>query len=179
MLLSPSSGHVCELQHLWGTFLTIKVKSEHKFPQDRNTGSLDFPPDICTMMHVKHDCVIVYSATAFWDKPRQYCSTWQCSTYRLSKDCLFIFILPAFPSSPICLSVIQAYLHSMNIIHRDLNSHNCLVREVRTCLPEHFCVCADIPLHIQHVFFKDLVRRTCHSLIQKQKRALFAVAMGD
>lgn len=24
----------------------------------------------------------------------------------------------------------QAYLHSMNIIHRDLNSHNCLVREV-------------------------------------------------
>lgn len=28
---------------------------------------------------------------------------------------------PSFP---------QAYLHSMNIIHRDLNSHNCLVREV-------------------------------------------------
>lgn len=24
----------------------------------------------------------------------------------------------------------MAYLHSMNIIHRDLNSHNCLVREV-------------------------------------------------
>lgn len=27
-------------------------------------------------------------------------------------------------------SFLQAYLHSMNIIHRDLNSHNCLVREV-------------------------------------------------
>lgn len=24
----------------------------------------------------------------------------------------------------------MTYLHSMNIIHRDLNSHNCLVREV-------------------------------------------------
>lgn len=26
-----------------------------------------------------------------------------------------------------------AYLHTMNVIHRDLNSHNCLVREVSTC----------------------------------------------
>lgn len=25
-----------------------------------------------------------------------------------------------------------AYLHTMNVIHRDLNSHNCLVREVGT-----------------------------------------------
>lgn len=27
----------------------------------------------------------------------------------------------------------KAYLHSMNVIHRDLNSHNCLVREVNNC----------------------------------------------
>lgn len=28
------------------------------------------------------------------------------------------------------LSLSKAYLHSMNVIHRDLNSHNCLVRQV-------------------------------------------------
>lgn len=27
-------------------------------------------------------------------------------------------------------SLSKAYLHSMNVIHRDLNSHNCLVRQV-------------------------------------------------
>ncbi|KAK0144459.1 LIM domain kinase 1 [Merluccius polli] len=32
----------------------------------------------------------------------------------------------------------QAYLHSMNVIHRDLNSHNCLVRENRSVVVADF-----------------------------------------
>uniref|UniRef100_A0A671WWS0 LIM domain kinase 1 n=1 Tax=Sparus aurata TaxID=8175 RepID=A0A671WWS0_SPAAU len=32
----------------------------------------------------------------------------------------------------------MTYLHSMNIIHRDLNSHNCLVREVRSLVVADF-----------------------------------------
>lgn len=36
---------------------------------------------------------------------------------------------------PRLLFVLQAYLHSMCIIHRDLNSHNCLIKLVRFTLP--------------------------------------------
>lgn len=38
-------------------------------------------------------------------------------------------LAPIFPNVH-HLSPSQAYLHSMNVIHRDLNSHNCLVRQV-------------------------------------------------
>lgn len=39
--------------------------------------------------------------------------------------------------SSVCLSTLfQAYLHSMSIIHRDLNSHNCLVKLVGDTRPE-------------------------------------------
>lgn len=33
--------------------------------------------------------------------------------------------------------LVKAYLHSMNVIHRDLNSHNCLVREVSKFLGQN------------------------------------------
>lgn len=33
-------------------------------------------------------------------------------------------------SNALNVCLLKAYLHSMNVIHRDLNSYNCLVREV-------------------------------------------------
>ena len=46
--------------------------------------------------------------------------------YRIRVWCIFV---PKQNMSPF-----QAYLHSMNVIHRDLNSYNCLVREVNILL---------------------------------------------
>lgn len=40
----------------------------------------------------------------------------------------------------------QAYLHSMSIIHRDLNSHNCLIKLVRGFHPFHINL--DQSLHL-------------------------------
>lgn len=37
----------------------------------------------------------------------------------------------AWEQAPWLWLLLQAYLHSMCIIHRDLNSHNCLIKLVR------------------------------------------------
>lgn len=62
------------------------------------------------------------------------------SQYSKNKKPFIAKLLSCFGKLVIYIYIIspsQAYLHSMNVIHRDLNSYNCLVREVNRCFIAH------------------------------------------
>lgn len=64
--------------------------------------------------------LIALNEVSSFAKPSLYCSS------------IFVFCLSSLlliSALPFSLSL-QSYLHSMSIIHRDLNSHNCLVKLV-------------------------------------------------
>ncbi|KAF5271995.1 hypothetical protein FQR65_LT04976 [Abscondita terminalis] len=67
----------------------------------------------------------------------------------------------------------MAYLHSMNIIHRDLNSHNCLVREDKTVIVADFGL-ARIVSHDT-----GSVRRTPKGVGKKQERKKRYTVVGN
>lgn len=80
----------------------------------------------------------------------------------------FFFIHPAFLSSPTCLSIrhsdISAF-HEHNPPGPELTQLS-RPRGENLCIPVHLyiCVCVDIPVYLQYVFFEDLTQCTCHLL---------------
>ncbi|XP_072301947.1 LIM domain kinase 1-like [Eucyclogobius newberryi] len=62
----------------------------------------------------------------------------------------------------------MAYLHSMNVIHRDLNSHNCLVRENQSVVVADFGLARLVP-EDKNKTFSSLERPAKGSAIQGQK----------
>lgn len=63
----------------------------------------------------------------------------------------------------------MAYLHSMNIIHRDLNSHNCLVREDRTVVVADFGLARIINDHTT-VDQRKRYGKRCSKKYERKKR---------
>lgn len=75
------------------------------------------------------------------------------SQYSKNKKTFIAKLLSCFGKKLVSPS--QAYLHSMNVIHRDLNSYNCLVREVNRCFIAHMSkitVSSIIQLHFKYCF---------------------------
>lgn len=57
------------------------------------------------------------------------------------------------------------YLHRMNVIHRDLNSHNCLVREDKTVIVADF----GLARIVQRTASSSLERRASHNTLRRKR----------
>ncbi|XP_042898426.1 LIM domain kinase 1 isoform X2 [Parasteatoda tepidariorum] len=64
----------------------------------------------------------------------------------------------------------MAYLHSMNIIHRDLNSNNCLVKEDRTAVVADFGLARIISDHNIHHSSRRYGKRSTPKKYERKKR---------
>ncbi|XP_013784173.1 LIM domain kinase 1-like isoform X2 [Limulus polyphemus] len=64
----------------------------------------------------------------------------------------------------------MSYLHSMNIIHRDLNSHNCLVKEDRTVVVADFGLARIISDHHHSYSSRKYGKRNSSKKYERKKR---------
>ncbi|XP_054717918.1 LIM domain kinase 1-like [Uloborus diversus] len=64
----------------------------------------------------------------------------------------------------------MAYLHSMNIIHRDLNSNNCLIKEDKTAVVADFGLARIISDHGVHHSSRRYGKRTTPKKFERKKR---------
>lgn len=131
---------------------------------------LMFSFDMSAAMNVTHDWIIVFKTAATWCETRQDCSFW-LGGFRspLKASTFFFLILPAFLSSPICLSICHSDVSSFHE-HNPPRPELTQLSSARgkNLFPAHLSVCVSVICHLLGLFRyktkESFVSSSCNKL---------------